>query len=79
MTFPRSVGQVPIYYNAKNTGRPLSTENTDKCNSKNSVPIIWMSATHRLSFWVWISYTYFGYSDVSVTNAKPSGNTSIEA
>jgi beta-glucosidase len=23
MTFPRSVGQVPIYYNAKNTGRPF--------------------------------------------------------
>ena len=24
MTFPRSVGQVPLYYNYKNTGRPIS-------------------------------------------------------
>jgi hypothetical protein len=26
MTFPRSVGQVPIYYSQKNTGRPLSNK-----------------------------------------------------
>ncbi len=26
MTFPRNVGQVPIYYNYKNTGRPSSNE-----------------------------------------------------
>ncbi|HAI81272.1 MAG TPA: beta-glucosidase, partial [Chryseobacterium sp.] len=31
VTFPRSLGQVPIYYNHKNTGRPLSAEKTAKC------------------------------------------------
>ena len=27
VTFPRSVGQIPIYYNHKNTGRPFGSEN----------------------------------------------------
>ena len=35
-TFPQNVGQVPIYYNHKNTGRPLPKEN----GFRNSVPII---------------------------------------
>ena len=36
MTFPRSVGQVPIYYNAKNTGRPLSDDKSENVSSRNS-------------------------------------------
>lgn len=40
MTFPRSVGQVPIFYNHKNTGRPLDSEKTEKCEFQNSVLII---------------------------------------
>jgi hypothetical protein len=38
-TFPRSVGQIPIYYSHKNTGRPLG--NTEE-NLKNSNLIISM-------------------------------------
>ncbi|WP_353329783.1 glycoside hydrolase family 3 N-terminal domain-containing protein [Bacteroides sedimenti] len=30
MSFPRSVGQLPIYYNHKNTGRPLSSQHPDE-------------------------------------------------
>jgi hypothetical protein len=26
MTFPRNVGQLPLYYNYKNTGRPIMNE-----------------------------------------------------
>jgi beta-glucosidase len=29
MSFPRSVGQIPIYYNHKNTGRPLDPEHPE--------------------------------------------------
>ena len=30
MSFPRSVGQLPIYYNHKNTGRPLSAQHPEE-------------------------------------------------
>ena len=33
-TFPRAVGQVPIYYNHKNTGRPYAGDKLDKYKSR---------------------------------------------
>lgn len=44
-TFPRSVGQVPIFYNHKNTGRPLA----NKGNSRNSVLITLTKETSHCS------------------------------
>ena len=80
MTFPRSVGQVPLYYNSKNTGRPLSQENTDKCKfEKFRSNYLDECNTPLYPFGFGLSYTKFGYSDVSVSNAKPVGNTPIEA
>lgn len=80
MTFPRSVGQVPLYYNSKNTGRPLSQENTDKCTfEKFRSNYLDECNTPLYPFGYGLSYTKFGYSDVSVSNAKPVGNTPIEA
>ena len=80
MTFPRSVGQIPLYYNAKNTGRPLSVENTEKCTfEKFRSNYLDECNTPLYPFGFGLSYTNFGYSEVSVSNAKPVGNTPIEA
>ena len=59
VTFPRTVGQVPIYYNHKMTGRPPSE---DKYTSK------YIDEDYRplLPFGHGLSYTRFKYSDLSV-------------
>ena len=80
MTFPRSLGQVPIYYNHKNTGRPLNPEKVDKCEyDRFRANYMDECNTPLYAFGHGISYTKFNYSDISVSNAKPSGNTTLQA
>jgi beta-glucosidase len=80
VTFPRSLGQVPIYYNHKNTGRPLSEEDTEKCNFVRYRSNYIDGCNKPLyPFGFGLSYTKFDYSDISVSNKNPKGNTKIEA
>jgi beta-glucosidase len=61
VTFPRAVGQVPIYYNHKNTGRPPDPNN--KYTSKYlDVPV-----TPLFPFGHGLSYTQFKLSDLRLS------------
>lgn len=80
MTFPRSLGQVPIYYNAKNTGRPLDEKLTEKCEYQRFRSNYMDECNTPLyPFGYGLSYTKFNYSDMSVSNANPKGNQTIQA
>ena len=68
VTFPRVLGQVPLYYNHRNTGRPPDVNN--KFSSKYlDVPV-----TPRYPFGFGLSYTTFGYNSLklSMTRARVS-------
>lgn len=73
MTFPRSVGQIPLYYNHKNTGRPFKA--TEKYTSKYlDVP-----NTPLYAFGHGLSYTQFRVSDLRLDKDRilPSGTVKV--
>lgn len=68
MTFPRSVGQVPIYYSQKNTGRPLSNKVGEFEKFKSNY--IDERNEPLFPFGYGLSYTTFKYSNLSISAEK---------
>ena len=62
MSFPRNVGQIPIYYNHKNTGRPF--DDKQKYTSK----YLDVENTPLYPFGYGLSYTNFNYGNLNLSN-----------
>jgi beta-glucosidase len=76
-TFPRSVGQIPIYYSHKNTGRPLG--NTEGKFEKFKSNYIDERNEPLFPFGFGLSYTTFDYSNLKLSSDKMNFDGKISA
>jgi len=77
MSFPRNVGQMPLYYNHKSTGRPGA-------DGEDQGSVFWShyideENTPLYPFGHGLSYTDFSYSDVELSSSEINEENSIEA
>lgn len=64
ITMPRATGQVPIYYNHKNSGRPLSADGQFKTRYVD------LPTSPLFPFGFGLSYTTFAYTDLALSNPR---------
>ena len=75
-TFPQNVGQIPIYYNHKNTGRPLPEGAWFQKFRSNYLDV---SNEPLYPFGYGLSYTKFEYGDLKLSSTQAKGNQTITA
>ncbi|KHF33056.1 Periplasmic beta-glucosidase precursor [Paenibacillus sp. P1XP2] len=74
MSFPQSVGQVPVYYNHFNTGRPMDpSKSAERYVSK----YIDSPNDPLLPFGFGLSYTSFEYSDLTLSSPEMKADEPI--
>lgn len=77
MSFPQNVGQIPIYYNHKNTGRPQAEGKPTQKFRSNYLDV---SNDPLFPFGYGLSYTQFAYSNLQLdkTSMKPTDKLQVK-
>jgi len=75
-TFPQNIGQVPLFYNHKNTGRPLSEGKWFQKFRSNYLDV---SNDPLYPFGFGLSYTSFSYSDIKLSSPSMKAGQKISA
>ncbi|RYY53208.1 MAG: beta-glucosidase BglX, partial [Chitinophagaceae bacterium] len=75
-TFPQNVGQVPLFYNHKNTGRPLPEGQWFQKFRSNYLDV---SNDPLYPFGFGLSYSTFAYGDVTLSSKSLKGNQTLTA
>lgn len=76
MTFPKNVGQIPLYYNHKNTGRPLKAGGWFEKFRSNYLDV---DNDPLYPFGYGLSYTTFAFSDIALSAPTLTQNGSVTA